>query len=183
MMGSRAFDWPDGDKSPCTCPHCGHVDEVQVSEAGTYNLVFLEGECNACSGQYTIAPNKAGTLAAQKLPRDALSHLVKHHYDVGDQGVTVTAPVDLDVRRAAVYIQFSAEDWYGETAMVTNLGIAAALVAFYGCQHSPRNFRGAVIDMYFDREKACGNAQTLLADESLRREGLREFLRPHVIVC
>ena len=113
-----------------------------------------------------------------------MSYLIKHHYDVGDKGVTVTAPLELDVRRAAVYIQLCAEKWYGDTVMVMNLGIAAALVTFYGCKQSPRNFRGAVIDMHHHREELiqCREASTLMADLSLHRDGLQEFLRPYVVI-
>ena len=90
------------------------------------------------------------------------------------------APVNLDVKRAAIYIQFRAEEWFGDEKYVTNLGIAAALVTFYGCKQSPRNNRGEVIDMHHDREAMCRDASTLMADTSLHREGLREFLSVHI---
>jgi len=67
---------------------------------------------------------------------------------IGDQGVTVQAPAGFDARRAALYVQFKAEEWFGDDKMVTNLGIAAALVAFYGCKHAAKTRFGESIDMY-----------------------------------
>lgn len=185
VVAAKPFDWPSGETSQCCCPHCGHADAVQVSAAAEYGLGPQDWSCSNCHRKYSYFPNKAGTLTGHKYQRDTLSYVIKHRYDVGYQGVTISAPPELDVRRAAVYIQFCAEEWYGETAMVTNLGIAAALVTYFGCQHAPmrRDPLGHMsVDMYCAREAACGGAQELLADQSLCKEGLREFLRPHVIV-
>ncbi len=104
--------------------------------------------------------------------------LIRHCYDIGDQGVTVIAPAGLRVKRAAVYIQFKAEEWFDDETCVSNLGIAAALVSFYGCKHGARKKNGLSIDMYSDRHQLCGT--NLTSDESLHREGLREFLIHHL---
>ena len=106
--------------------------------------------------------------------------LIRHHYDIGDQGVTVEAPAGFDARRAAIYIQFQAEEWFGEEALVTNLGVAAALVSFYGFKHAAKDPLGESIDMYADREAMCGKAAELMADGSLSRDGLRGFLAAHL---
>jgi hypothetical protein len=112
-----------------------------------------------------------------KLP-DAQSYVIRHRYDIGDQSVTIAAPSGFDARRAAIYIQFRAEKWFGEEKMVTNLGIAAALVTFFRCRHWPRDERSEVIDMHIDREAMCGTA--LMDDPSLHRGGLREFISAHL---
>lgn len=109
------------------------------------------------------------------------SYRIQHRYDLGDQSVTVEAPNDFDARTAAVYMQFMAEEWFGSPGPdVTNLGIAAALVSFYGCKHAPRNEQDEIIDMYSDRAARCSGAAVLMADTSMRREGLREFLAQHL---
>jgi hypothetical protein len=64
--------------------------------------------------------------------------------------------------------------------MVTNLGVAAALVSFYGCKHTARSPFGENIDMYRDRETVCSKAKDLMAEEALEREGLRGFLAAHL---
>ena len=171
--------WPEGAVAPCACPHCGHFDKVQISNARAWHLEFRDGECSECGGEYIVVP-VGDAVAAEKLPRDAQSYLIQHNNDVGDQGVSVMAPVNLDVRRAAIYMEFWAEEWFGDEKYVTNLGIAAALVTFYGCKHSPMNSRGNVIDMHHDREAMCRDASMLMADTSLNREGLREFLSAHI---
>jgi hypothetical protein len=42
------------------------------------------------------------------------NYLIRHHYDIGDRGVSVDAPTGFDVKRAAVYMQFKAEEWFGD---------------------------------------------------------------------
>ena len=106
---------------------------------------------------------------------------IHHSYDIGDQGVTVMAPEGIDVRRAAVYIQFKVEEWFGDTMSASNLGIAASLVAFYGCKHSARSPDDKIIDMYSDRESMSREAyDSLIPDPTMAREGLRAYIEPHV---
>jgi hypothetical protein len=104
---------------------------------------------------------------------------IQHHYDIGDHAVYIAAPEGFDARRAAVYVQFCTEEWYpGQADIVTNLGIAAALVAFYGCKHCAQTPLAEVIDMHVDRERLCPDGLALVADTSLHREGLKEFIGP-----
>ncbi len=110
----------------------------------------------------------------------AQTFLIYHHYDIGDQGVTVRAPEGLDARRAAVYMQFWAEEWFGHESTVTNLGIAAALVSFYGCKHAPKNKYGEYIDMCAARDEVHHQSKALMADELLKRDGLQAFLAAHL---
>jgi hypothetical protein len=117
---------------------------------------------------------------AEKTIHDSQSYLICHHYDIGDLGVTVRAPIGFDAKRAAVYVQFWAEEWFGDGETLSNLGIAAALVVFYGCKHTQRNPRGEVIDLFFECSEMCARADKLMADPALHREGLREFLIPHL---
>lgn len=179
VLAQETSVWPQGETAACACPHCGHVDEHQIANAREWGLGARDGECSACGGQYLVAA-KDGAVVGEKLPSESESYLIKHYYDLGDQAVTVRAPAQLDPKRAAIYMQFWAEEWFGEEKIVTNLGIAAALVSFYGCKHSPRNRFGEVIDMHHDRETMCPNASTLMADTSLYRDGLREFLSAHL---
>lgn len=107
-------------------------------------------------------------------------YLIRHRYQVGDQDVTVEGPVGLDMRRAAVFVQFRAEEWFGDSALVSNLGIAAALVTFYGCQHAARGENSEVIDMHLDREVMCGTG--LLNEPDFQRDGLLpSFLKAHLL--
>lgn len=170
--------WPAGETTSCACPHCGHLDEVRISNARDWQLEFRDGNCSACDANYFVVP-VGGDVAPEKLPCNALNFFIRHYYDAGDLGISVAAPDDLDVRRAAIYIELMAEKWFGDDTCVTNLGIAAALVSFYGCKQAPRNDHGQVIDMHHDREEMCG--QDLIAASDLYRDGLREFLSAHVV--
>jgi hypothetical protein len=105
---------------------------------------------------------------------------IHHHYHMGDHGVKIQAPHDLDTKRVAVYIQFQAENWFGLEVTVTNTGIAAALVSFFGCKHVPYCQHAVDLDMYSAREKLCPKYNELMADASLMREGLNSFLKEHL---
>lgn len=178
-IDNPSHDWPDGDTADCACPHCGNSDSFLISNARQFGINYRDAECTACFGDYCIVALN-GVVTGEKLPNDSLNFLIHHRYDIGDQGVSVKVPNGFDVRRAAVYIQFMAEIWFGAEKAVTNLGIASALVSFYGCKHAARNARGEVVDMYTDREIRCGQAEEIMADGSLHREGLRDFLFPHL---
>jgi hypothetical protein len=117
------------------------------------------------------------------LDENCQDYLIRHRYEIGDQGVSVRAPEGFDARRAAVYMQFNAERWFGPGYEVTNLGVAAGLVMFYGCEHEARRSGAEVIDMYSDREKLCGISDEVTSDAALHRDGLREFLQHHVQDC
>ncbi len=111
---------------------------------------------------------------------DAQTFLIYHHYNIGDQGVTVSAPEGFDARRVAVYMQYWAEEWFGHEVTVSNLDLAAALVSFDGCKRAARNEYGDYIDMYEDREAEHHQHKALMADDSLQRDGLQAFLAAHL---
>jgi hypothetical protein len=67
--------------------------------------------------------------------------------------------------------------------MLSNLGVAALLVVFYGHQQAPRFMAAPTVDMHDDREAvACdvGALRALVADPALAREGLRAAMKPYV---
>jgi hypothetical protein len=110
---------------------------------------------------------------------------IRHYYDVGDQAMFVfrTGATSPDTRRAALYCQFKCEEWFGEVSMLSNLGVAALLVAFYGHQQAPRFMDAPTVDMHEDREAvACdaGAWRELVADPALAREGLQATMKPYV---
>jgi hypothetical protein len=107
---------------------------------------------------------------------------ITHHYDIGNQDVYVKRKTgSIDGKRAALYCQFMAEEWFGNGVIVSNLGIAAMLVTFYGFFHAAKTDTCTDIDMYYDRERACGpNINELLNDPELARPGLKEAIEPHL---
>lgn len=107
---------------------------------------------------------------------------ITHHYDIGNQDVYVQRRTgSIDGKRAALYCQFMAEEWFEPGVIVSNLGIAAMLVSFYGFFHTAQTSICTDIDMYYDRERACGpNIGTLLNDPVLVRVGLKEAIEPHL---
>jgi hypothetical protein len=103
---------------------------------------------------------------------------ITHHYDIGNQDVFVTRKDgDVDPLRAALYCQFKSEEWFDESSALTNLGIAALLVMHYGFRQAAATEDCQTIDMYREREAACGPRYgELMADVSLHRDGLRESM-------
>lgn len=106
---------------------------------------------------------------------------IKHNYQIGNQDVFVAS--ESDPTDAAIYCQFVAETTPIETPgdIVSNLGIAAALVHFYGCKHSAASKDAITIDMHWDREIRCGDWWFRHQhNSSLARDGLVEYLKPHM---
>lgn len=109
------------------------------------------------------------------------SWVIFHPCDIGDLSITIEAPEGYDPRYAAIYLQFTAEKLIRVDALVSSLGIAAGLVAFYGCRHAARNDDSLKIDLHNDREALLGDPyHAMMADPVLYRGGLREFLIPHL---
>lgn len=83
--------------------------------------------------------------------------------------------------REAVYTQFVAERHYGESAGVLNAGIALALVELYGCDAAEPSEDATELDMHVERGHMCGAGyHELMADSSLRRDGLAELVCEHI---
>lgn len=105
---------------------------------------------------------------------------ITHHYDKGNQDMYLSRKSgDVDPLRAALFCQFKCEEWHGQHNGLTNLGVAAMLVMHYGFRQEPVADHSLcrTIDMYVDREKACGPLYfELMADLSLNRDGLREHM-------
>lgn len=122
---------------------------------------------------------------ASNHPASEVTYCIIHHYDIGDQTVYVERKNgDVDAKRAAVFCLFKAEEWFGHGAMISNLGIAACLCAFYGFRHTAKTSMANVLDLYYDRERMCGpRSVDLLNSVSLHRDGLREFIAPFMEPC
>ncbi|HGO6128507.1 TPA: hypothetical protein ACK3RK_007092 [Burkholderia cepacia] len=105
---------------------------------------------------------------------------ITHHYDIGDQDVHVEHPTgEVDGKRVALYCWFKACEWFGMSVVVSNLGIATAMVSLYGFRHCAVHPFSTAVDLYHDAEGFKGYDE-LMADPSLHRDALRELLAPHV---
>lgn len=111
------------------------------------------------------------------------TYCIQHHYDIGDQRVYVRrVSGNVDIKKAAVYCQFKCEEWFGAEKMLSNLGVASLLVTFYGFQHTSVVDGCDVVDMHLHREESCGAGYyALMADETLYRDKLKEYMETHVI--
>lgn len=113
-----------------------------------------------------LTPDEIAQLVAELEQKRAKIFCITHHYDVGDQNVYVRRITgDIDAKRAAIYCQFKAEEWLGEKKLLTNLGVAALLVTFYGYQHTSITDICTVIDMYIERELAMLFEDMALVDD------------------
>jgi hypothetical protein len=106
-------------------------------------------------------------------------HLVTHRYQIGDLSVAIEVPACFDAARVAGYIQLGCEEWHDQSAVLLPQTVVEAMIRFYGCRPAPvpASMRdGDEIDLYWERERFCGEFNALMADASLAREGLRDFL-------
>jgi hypothetical protein len=153
-----------------------HEDQI-LEQLGVSREAFEE---LAAAHRDSSGPSYDDYLAWEEKKR---TFCISHRYDIGDQRVWIIRIAgDVDARSAALYCQFKCEAWFGDNKLLTNLGIASLLVAFYGFQHHAQTGLCVHIDMHDDREQRCGPGYyALMADTSLHREGLREAMVPHVI--
>ena len=80
------------------------------------------------------------------------------------------------------------EEWFGNSEILTNTGVAELLVRFYGFKHADKPADDddcEIIDMHVDRER-FGNSdkvevgEKLSKDTTLLREGLREAMGAYI---
>ena len=106
-------------------------------------------------------------------------HLVTHRYQIGDMSVAVEVPAGFNAARVAAYIQLGCEEWHDQSAVLLPQTVVEVMIRFYGCRPAPVPVTmrdGDEIDLYRERERFCGDFDTLMVDASLAREGLRDFL-------
>ncbi|HDR9758738.1 hypothetical protein KDX16_32120 [Burkholderia vietnamiensis] len=124
-----------------------------------------------------MAAEVEGDLKAE----GAKIYRITHHYDIGNQDVYVEHPTgDVDGKQVALYLWFKAWDWFGSSVLISNLGIASVMVAFYGFRHCAAHPFSTTVDLYSDAEGLPGY-DALMSDASLHREGLRDAMAPHVV--
>ncbi len=105
-----------------------------------------------------------------------------HTCDIGNQSIYVES--DSDPTDAAIYCQMLMEAKIDDSVIVSNLGIASALVTFYNCRHTSST-KGAInIDMHDERDNRCGTWFKNNVDNDEKsvfyRDGLVNFLKPHL---
>ncbi len=80
---------------------------------------------------------------------------IHHCYDIGDRSIFIES--DRDPSDAAAYLQFKAEELFGDDSIcLSNLAIASGLVALYGCHSGHRCESAVSVDMHEIREERCG---------------------------
>lgn len=107
---------------------------------------------------------------------------ITHHYNIGNQDVYVEDPTgEIDGKYIALYCWYKACDWFGTGALISDLGIASVMVAFYGFRHCASHPFSTTVDLYHDT-KGIGaeKYQALMNDPALHRDGLREAMAPHI---
>lgn len=103
-------------------------------------------------------------------------------HNIGHRGIYIDS--DENPIEFAVYCQLFMEFMVENCVSVSNLGIASALVAFFGCEHGATCESAIPIEMYSERENHFGewfieNVQS--GDESkFFRKGLYDYLLLHI---
>lgn len=148
---------------------------------------MLEQDTEVGHDVHDFSDREIAEFAEQRRKEADRNYRIHHHYDIGNQDVYVERRTgQIDGKRAALYCQFQCEEWFGYDAMLSNLAVGALLCMFYGYRHRAVAVleSATAIDMYSDREKACGAACIeLLGDTSLHRIGLREAMAMLVERC
>ncbi len=159
---------------------------IQTIEETTAVLEPETGALSADSEDHLSAEDIA--RIEEEIEKDRLTTFrIRHHYDIGNQNVFVKRRSgDVDAKRAAIYCQFKCEEWFGGHHMLSNLAVGAMLIMFYGYRHSAVELDGSYtdIDLYSDRERACGGLYyELIADASLHRDGMRDVMSKLTVPC
>lgn len=110
------------------------------------------------------------------------TYRITHYYNIGDQDVYVEHPTgEVDGMRVALYCWYKANEWFGPGAILSDLGTASLMVAFYGFRHCAATPCSTTVDLYADSNGiGAEKYQELMSDPTLFREGLREAMAPHI---
>ena len=160
----------------------GHYYKLGIASASDVTMESVPSALIGDGDEHALSDEEIAEFEAQ-IRRDRETNIrVTHFYDIGNQDVYVKRfDGTVDGKRAALYCQFQCESWFGSDAMLSNLAIAALLCMFYGYRHraadGPVSECSTTVDMYSDREVACGTTYLeLLNDASLHRAGMREVM-------
>lgn len=168
--------------SGTTRPACGKFTDSMAASALAAALSehgFTINEGSPEDGQ-VLGDEDFKDIEEDLRREEARIYRITHTYDIGNQDVYVEHPTgDVDGKRVALYCWFKASEWFGSAAIVSNLGIAAAMVSLYGFRHCATRHFCTTVDLYADAE-GYPDYQSLMADASLHREGLRHALAPHL---
>lgn len=86
---------------------------------------------------------------------------VTHEYDIGDRSVYFTfdeSMIEETAKELAIYLQFKAEDAVDDSISLDNITVVRFLELFGAKElKSKPNSDLSTIDMYWDRERSCGD--------------------------
>lgn len=125
-----------------------------------------------------------GFIMNQNTAKEVKSYCIYHAYDLGDQRVYLASSDSaINAKNVALFLQFNAELFFGESAWLSNQGIADLMCQFYGFHLCDPTGSAETIDMYSDREFATTSSiyGPLMADPALQRDGLQEKMRDYIL--
>ena len=148
---------------------------------------MLEQDSDLVHANHDFSDREIAEFGERRHKEAEKNYRIHHHYDIRNQDIYVEQREGaVDGQRAVLYCQFRCEEWFGYDAILSNLAVGALLCMFYGYRHrAVAVFESATaIDMYSDRETACGAPWSeLLANTSLHRIGMREAMAMLVERC
>jgi hypothetical protein len=119
----------------------------------------------------------------EKKTQGAMTYRIFHRYDIGDRGIHVIkrnaeAP---DAFRVAIYCLRKDDEWFvpaTSRTILSNFGMAALLISFYGYDYCQPNEFAQNIDLYLSHDFPArfGDAEQIANDPSLHRDGLRDLM-------
>lgn len=85
-----------------------------------------------------------------------------HEYDIGDRSIYFTfdeSKIEETVKELAVFLQFKAEEMFNDSICLDHQTIMKFLALFGAelIESKPTNVSFNTIDMYWDRERSCGD--------------------------
>ena len=185
-----------------TITHVENELESILVQLASEALQQAKAYAGADSYDFLTEAQEAGVTPDEFLAR-AVQHVMSRgevfcelaHLDSDMSDRTRHALVDIERELSAIrsrpyahvyciylYLQFQAEAFYGESAMLSNLGIAALLIEHYGFQHWRATAACIFIDMYSEREHASypQHYRALMENKELYREGLKSSMECHL---
>ncbi|MGF6996826.1 hypothetical protein [Paraburkholderia sp. GAS32] len=126
-----------------------------------------------------VIPEAPAEEHAEEATHKSNVYRITHYYQIGDQDVYVTDPTgEKNGKEIAAYIFGWACEWHGHGNLISNLGIAAMMVQFYGFIHCAKDEDATTVDMYWDCQ---GNDfLTILNNETYERNTLRKAVVPFI---
>jgi hypothetical protein len=133
-----------------------------------------DGETAQAISAFELAPERYAHKLTRRQNGMKTIYRIRYYYDIGDQDVFVARPDgnETDALRAVLYLNGMMIELFGPSALISNLGMAAMLIVFYGFTHAAKDDLAETIDFYleWERPRESDFIAGVMSDASLQRD-------------